>query len=319
MTEAEAIPAPPRDDSGLIAYATVLALHRIAVDPAQLRHGLGHDRPVDADDLKRIAKRQDEVRAKAIRTTYEKLAQTPLPALANGPAGWFVIAKIGDDEALIQPPCPSTEGVQPQVMKVTRDALEAMWSGELVLLTTREGIGGVTRAFDVSWFIPQLVKYRRLIGEVLLARFFGGIIGFDREQANKLAGLRTHTLVAGAAALLVGVSSVMLEQVAPQAAMVRSDPVRVIEAIITGISFIGAGTILRRNRADQVEGLTTAASSSSIFMPQTTSILVAITFFPNLESLSQVDEEKLTSSILKFEAEQQNADREKGAGKERDL
>ena len=167
----------PRDDSGLIAYATVLALHQIAVDPLQLRHGLGHDRAVDADDLKRIAKRQEDVRAKSVRSTYEKLKQTPLPALANGPVGWFIIARVTDDEALIQPPCPSAEGVQPQVMKIDRAALEAMWSGELLLVTTREGVGGVTRAFDVSWFIPQLVKYRRLIGEVLLVTLGINLLG----------------------------------------------------------------------------------------------------------------------------------------------
>jgi ATP-binding cassette, subfamily B, bacterial HlyB/CyaB len=175
-SETEAIPTGS-DDSGLIAYATVLALHRIAVDPAQLRHGLGHDRAVDADDLKRIAKRQDDVRAKSVRTRYEKLARTPLPALAHGPAGWFIIARVTDDEALIQPPCHSTDGVQPQIMKVDRTALEAMWSGELLLVTTREGIGGVTRAFDVSWFIPQIVKYRRLIGEVLLVTLGINLLG----------------------------------------------------------------------------------------------------------------------------------------------
>jgi subfamily B ATP-binding cassette protein HlyB/CyaB len=166
-----------QDDSGLIAYATLLALHRIAVDPAQLRHSLGHDRGVDADDLKRIAKRQDDVRAKSVRSSYDKLPQTPLPALANGPSGWFIIARISDDEALIQPPCHSSEGVQPQIMKVDRAALEAMWSGELLLVTTREGIGGVTRAFDVSWFIPQIVKYRRLIGEVLLVTLGINLLG----------------------------------------------------------------------------------------------------------------------------------------------
>ncbi|GAO52971.1 type I secretion system permease/ATPase [Novosphingobium sp. MD-1] len=169
--------AAGRDDSGLIAYATLLALHRIAVDPAQLRHGLGHDRAVDADDLKRIAKRQDDVRAKSIRTSYDKLDRTPLPSLANGPAGWFIIARVGEDEALIQPPCHSSEGVQPQVIKIDRAALEAMWSGELLMVTTREGLGGVTRAFDVSWFIPQIVKYRRLIGEVLLVTLGINLLG----------------------------------------------------------------------------------------------------------------------------------------------
>jgi subfamily B ATP-binding cassette protein HlyB/CyaB len=166
-----------QDNSGLIAYATVLALHRIAVDPAQLRHSLGHDRPIEADDLKRIAKRQEEVRAKSIRTKFEKLAQTPLPALASGPSGWFIIAKVSDDEVLIQPPCRDQDGVQPQIMKIDRSALDAMWSGELLLVTTREGIGGVTRAFDVTWFIPQIVKYRRLIGEVLLVTLAINLLG----------------------------------------------------------------------------------------------------------------------------------------------
>lgn len=169
--------AEPRDDSGLIAWATVLALHQIAVDPAQLRHALGHERPIDADDLKRLARRQEDVRARSIRTSWDKLARTPLPALANGPSGWFVIGKVEGDEALIQPPCRSGDGVQPQVTKVGRAALEAMWSGELVLVTTREGIGGVTRAFDVSWFIPQIVKYRRLIGEVLLVTLGINLLG----------------------------------------------------------------------------------------------------------------------------------------------
>lgn len=177
MTDSDPALSMARDDSGLIAYATVLALHRIAVDPAQLRHGLGHDRAVDADDLRRISARQDEVRAKRVTKRWDNLAQTPLPALANGPDGWFVIAKVVGDEALIQPPCRSSDGVQPQVIKVPQTALEAMWSGELVLITTREGVGGVTRAFDVTWFIPQIVKYRRLIGEVLLVTLAINLLG----------------------------------------------------------------------------------------------------------------------------------------------
>jgi len=175
--EPESERGAPCDDSGLIVFATLLAFHRIAVDAQQLRHGLGHARPVDADDLKRIAKRQDEVRAKSVRSSWDRLKQTPLPALANGPSGWFIIARVTDDEALIQPPCHSADGVQPQIVKVDRAALETMWSGELLMVTTREGIGGITRAFDVSWFIPQIVKYRRLIGEVLLVTLGINLLG----------------------------------------------------------------------------------------------------------------------------------------------
>lgn len=202
----------PRDDSGLIAYATILALHRIAVDPAQLRHDLGHERAVDADDLRRIAKRQSEVRAKSIRTTFAKMNQTPLPALANGPAGWFIIARIHEDDILIQPPCPSMNGVQPQIVKIDRSALEAMWSGELLLVTTREGIGGISRAFDVSWFIPQIVKYRRLIGEVLLVTLGINLLGLASPLffQNVIDKVLVHNTLDTLIVLVIGFAVVSL-------------------------------------------------------------------------------------------------------------
>lgn len=110
----------------------------------------------------------------------------------------------------------------------------------------------------MEWF-PQL----RILGEVALAMLLGAIIGIDREMADKPAGLRTNMLVAGAAALLVALGDTMVERFATRTAveLLRSDPIRIIEAIITGISFLGAGTIIvRRDRVGQVEGLTTAAS-----------------------------------------------------------
>lgn len=165
------------DDSGLIAYATLLALYRIAVDPSQLRHELGHHRAVEGDDIRRLAKRQPEVRARTIRIGWDRLKTTPLPALANGPDGWFIIGKVADSEALIQPSRHDVSGEPPRLRKVSRDTLEAMWSGELVMITTREELGGISRAFDVSWFIPQIVKYRRLIGEVLLVTLGINLLG----------------------------------------------------------------------------------------------------------------------------------------------
>ncbi len=102
----------------------------------------------------------------------------------------------------------------------------------------------------------------RILAETVLAMLLGGLVGYEREVANKPAGFRTHMLVAGAAALLVGMSDPLLQDFSEQAALglVRSDPLRIVEAIITGISFVGAGTIFRRARTEQVEGLTTAAA-----------------------------------------------------------
>ena len=101
----------------------------------------------------------------------------------------------------------------------------------------------------------------QIVGEVALAMALGGVIGFEREMADKPAGFRTQMLVAGAAALLVGLADVMLvHYIVPGESKITADPIRITEAIVTGISFLGAGTIFRRDASDQVKGLTTAAS-----------------------------------------------------------
>ena len=95
-----------------------------------------------------------------------------------------------------------------------------------------------------------------------LAILLGAIIGLEREVEAKPAGLRTHMLVAGAAALYVSLAHVIVEQFSANsdAGLVRSDPLRIIEAVVTGISFLGAGTIILHRHQHHVEGLTTAAS-----------------------------------------------------------
>ena len=100
-----------------------------------------------------------------------------------------------------------------------------------------------------------------VIGEVALAMLLGGVIGFEREMADKPAGFRTQMLVAGAAALLVGLGdALILRFMIEGKTNVSGDPIRIVEAIVTGISFLGAGTIFRRDSSEQVQGLTTAAS-----------------------------------------------------------
>ena len=94
----------------------------------------------------------------------------------------------------------------------------------------------------------QLVRVIiRLIAAVLL----GSIIGFERERAGKEAGLRTHILVT------LGTTSVVL---ACTGFEMSSDGLsRVIQGIVTGIGFIGAGSILKLNEEKDIRGLTTAA------------------------------------------------------------
>ena len=98
--------------------------------------------------------------------------------------------------------------------------------------------------------------------QVIIAMTLGAAVGYDREASDKPAGLRTHMLVAGAAALFVGLGTIIAQiyNAAISGPRIQTDPIRVFEAIITGISFLGAGTIIRHRENDKVEGITTAAS-----------------------------------------------------------
>ncbi|REJ91624.1 MAG: MgtC/SapB family protein [Planctomycetota bacterium] len=111
-------------------------------------------------------------------------------------------------------------------------------------------------------------------GLVCLAGVLGGAIGLEREIADKPAGLRTHIFVASGAALLVLLAEGAMDFFQQQNAdrQIAADPIRVIQAIVVGISFLGAGTIVH-HRGNQVEGLTTAAS---IFL--TAGIGIAVAF-----------------------------------------
>jgi len=113
-----------------------------------------------------------------------------------------------------------------------------------------------------DFLVPAYVQLQAL-GSVTLAMILGALIGVDREIANRPAGLRTHMLVAGAAALLVSLGDVLIEHFNMELNnknLLQSDPIRIIGAVITGVSFLGAGTIIHGESDNSVKGLTTAAS-----------------------------------------------------------
>lgn len=117
--------------------------------------------------------------------------------------------------------------------------------------------------------IPEAI----LVGKVAVAMALAGIIGFERETDGKAAGFRTHMLVGGAAALLVGSADLLIDRFGADAGnAMRTDPIRVVEAIVAGVSFLGAGTIFVSGQ-DRVRGLTTAAS---LLMVAGVGVIVAV-------------------------------------------
>jgi putative Mg2+ transporter-C (MgtC) family protein len=97
--------------------------------------------------------------------------------------------------------------------------------------------------------------YLVLTGRLLLACILGGTIGYERETAHRPAGFRTHILVCVGAALVMVTSDFIFKQYRGLASV---DPTRLGAQVISGIGFLGAGTIIREGFS--VKGLTTAAS-----------------------------------------------------------
>jgi putative Mg2+ transporter-C (MgtC) family protein len=110
---------------------------------------------------------------------------------------------------------------------------------------------------DIFWEeltsgLPDTREFVRVVIRLIASTLLGAIVGIERERAGKPAGLRTHTLVTlGTTVLVLACSGVGMD----------ADGIsRVIQGIVTGIGFIGAGTILKLNEERDIQGLTTAAS-----------------------------------------------------------
>ncbi len=107
----------------------------------------------------------------------------------------------------------------------------------------------VARTLASELALPDIATMTVILVRVLAAAMLGGIIGWERERKGRAAGLKTHILVAVGSALFV---------LAPEVAGISGgDNTRVMQGIVSGIGFLGAGAILRDGM--RVEGLTTAA------------------------------------------------------------
>ncbi len=158
---------PQNFDSGLACLVMLLRFLQVGADPAQLKHQAGNGQEnFDADEIVKSAK---SLKVKAVHTKigFEKLLSVPLPAIACHKNGsFFLIAQINETEALVQHP----QEAGPR--KISHDTLRGIWNERLIFLTTRSQIAGGMRKFDVSWFIPSLVRYRHILRDVLVASFF---------------------------------------------------------------------------------------------------------------------------------------------------
>ncbi|AOI60827.1 type I secretion system permease/ATPase [Burkholderia diffusa] len=153
-------------DTGLAVVLTMASLHGIAADEAALRHEFGFGR-FDTQTILRAA-RSLGMTARAVQQNLERLDRAPLPAVARmkGEGGYFVVAQYQAGDATRAPrTLVQFTGDAPTVLP--RERLLEIWTGELIYFTSKSSIAGTLARFDFSWFIPAIVTYRKLLGEVL--------------------------------------------------------------------------------------------------------------------------------------------------------
>src|SRR6202048_3183100 len=152
-------------DQGLLALVTLLRFLGIGADPEQIRHRLGGS-PVGIPEMLRVAS-EFGLKARARKTAWSRLPNSPLPAIAALKDGGFMfLGKAGEDKVLVQSPS------SPRPALMTQAEFEAIWDGRLVFMTRRAGLLDLSRRFDITWFLGAIHKYRRLLAEVLVASFF---------------------------------------------------------------------------------------------------------------------------------------------------
>ncbi|WP_298303275.1 type I secretion system permease/ATPase [uncultured Erythrobacter sp.] len=169
-------------DPALASFVLLAQFLGQAADPAQIHHDRGQgDRPYTFDDLVRIAKKLDLI-ARRKSAALSDLSKQPLPALVRlNEGGCAVLLKIdtsGDAGVRFMVLKPDSE--RPEVWLEDQVLEQFELKGgkvDLLLMTSREKIAGDKRAFDISWFIPALVRYRRALRDVLVGSFFLQLVG----------------------------------------------------------------------------------------------------------------------------------------------
>jgi subfamily B ATP-binding cassette protein HlyB/CyaB len=184
--------APPLD-TGLVCLVMLARFHQVAVEPGQLFHEFGQaGAPFGSREIL-LAARKLKLKARVVHSGPDRLGKAPLPAIAVGlDGGYFILAKAEGDKVLIQDP----RDQAPRV--ISHEELTARWSGQLVLVASRASTLGDLASFDITWFIPALVKYRHLLRDVLVVSFFIQLLAlvsplFFQVTIDKVLGHRSYS------------------------------------------------------------------------------------------------------------------------------
>ncbi|WP_249676531.1 type I secretion system permease/ATPase [Pseudomonas abieticivorans] len=153
-------------DTGIVCLVLLARFHNIAASADQIAHHYGQQGQLLGLAQLILAARSLGLKARSAKCALHRLGKTPLPAIASRPGGgFFVIGRVDDGQVLIHDPLANRQEI------LTLAQLEQAWDGELLLLQSESSLGGELSRFDFTWFIPAIVKYRKLLAEILLVSF----------------------------------------------------------------------------------------------------------------------------------------------------
>lgn len=154
-------------DTGLACLINLARLHGLPADPDHLSHTHADPGKHFSEQEITLAGRDLGLKVRAHTSHWQKLQETALPAMGQHSDGhWFLIANIEEDKILIHDP------LQKAPISLSQDQFEAAWTGNVILVTRRASLLNLGGQFDFSWFVPAIIKYKKLLIEVLVASFF---------------------------------------------------------------------------------------------------------------------------------------------------
>ncbi|MDD2852095.1 MAG: type I secretion system permease/ATPase [Desulfuromonadaceae bacterium] len=164
-------------DSGFLSLLMIARHHGIAVDEAKLQHEFGR-KPFTEEVILLAAKRLG-LTAKLIEQDPERLERAPMPAIAIDKEGNFFIAvRFGYDSGdKTKPRIITQEPGNPEVKVLDMPTFLDLWSGKFIFCISKLNYLRDLSKFDFSWYIPAIVKYRKLLAEVLVISFVMQLIG----------------------------------------------------------------------------------------------------------------------------------------------
>jgi len=164
------------NDPALACFILLAKFLGLPANAEQIHHDRGKgDDPYTLEDLSRIGKKLGLI-PRLRDATLKDIFKLPLPAiLREHGGGAFILLKIDDEGDAPRYLIQRGDAERPEVF--SDQELDAVFAGRVLLLTSREQVAGDKRPFDISWFIPALMKYRKSLRDVLVGSFFLQLMG----------------------------------------------------------------------------------------------------------------------------------------------